>query len=37
MSDDEVEELVRFVEAYLNGSLCVADWRLWLRSRTESA
>jgi hypothetical protein len=33
MTDDEVEELVRVVEAYLGGGLCLADWRLWLRGR----
>jgi hypothetical protein len=34
--DDEVDELVRIVEAYLTGRLCAADWRLWLRRREEA-
>jgi hypothetical protein len=35
MTDDEVDEIVRVVDAYLSGRLCVADWRLWLRRREE--
>jgi hypothetical protein len=35
MLEDEVEEIVRIVEAYLSGCLCAADWLLWLR-RGES-
>jgi hypothetical protein len=35
MTDDEVDEIVRVVEAYLRGCLCSADWRLWLRRRVE--
>jgi hypothetical protein len=35
MSDDEVDEIVRVVEAYLRGCLGSADWRLWLRRRVE--
>jgi hypothetical protein len=31
MPDDDVDELVRIVDAYLSGRLCAADWRLWLR------
>jgi hypothetical protein len=31
MTDDEVDEIVRVVDAYLSGRLCAADWRLWLR------
>jgi hypothetical protein len=30
MTDDEIDALVRFVEAYLSGRLCAADGRLWL-------
>jgi hypothetical protein len=37
MTDDEVDEIVRVVEVYLSVRLCAADWRLWLRSRTERA
>jgi hypothetical protein len=37
MTDDEVDELVRIVDAYLSGSLCAADWRLWLRCRADAA
>jgi hypothetical protein len=37
MRDDEVEEIVRVVEAYLLGCLCSADWRLWLRRRGDAA
>jgi hypothetical protein len=33
MTEDEVDELVRIVDAYLSGRLCAADWRLWLRRR----
>jgi hypothetical protein len=36
-TDDEVEEIVRVVEAYLSGRLCSADWRLWLRRRAGAA
>jgi hypothetical protein len=35
MADDEVDEIVRIVDAYLSGRLCAADWRLWLRRRVE--
>jgi hypothetical protein len=28
MTDDEVDDLVRIVDAYLSGRLCAADWRL---------
>jgi hypothetical protein len=35
MMDDDVEEIVRVVDAYLSGRLCAADWRLWLRRREE--
>jgi hypothetical protein len=37
MTDDEVDEIVRIVEAYLGGRLCAADWRLWLRRRGDAA
>jgi hypothetical protein len=37
MTDDEVDEIVRIVDAYLNGRLCSADWRLWLRRRGGDA
>jgi hypothetical protein len=33
MTDDEIDEIVRIVDAYLSGGLCLADWRLWLRRR----
>ena len=36
MTDDEIEDLVSVVEAYLSGRLCAADWRLWLRRREEA-
>jgi hypothetical protein len=36
MTDDEVDELARIVDAYLSGRLCAADWRLWLRRREEA-
>jgi hypothetical protein len=36
MTDDEVDELIRIVEAYLSGRLCPADWRLWLRGRADA-
>jgi hypothetical protein len=35
MTDDDVDELVRIVDAYLSGRLAAADWRLWLRRREE--
>jgi hypothetical protein len=35
VTDDEVDEIVRVVEAYLRGCLCSADWHLWLRRRVE--
>jgi hypothetical protein len=35
MRDDEVDEIVGVVEAYLRGCLCSADWRLWLHRREE--
>jgi hypothetical protein len=35
MTDDEVDEIVRIVDAYLGGRLCAADWRLSLRRRVE--
>jgi hypothetical protein len=37
MTDDEVDEIVRIVDAYLSGRLCPADWRLWLRRRGDAA
>jgi hypothetical protein len=37
MTDDEVDEIVRIVDAYLSGRLCAADWRLWLRRRRDAA
>jgi hypothetical protein len=37
MTDDEVDEIVRIVDAYLSGRLCSADWRLWLRRRGGDA
>jgi hypothetical protein len=37
MNVDEVDELVRVVNAYLSGCLCPADWRLWLRRREGDA
>jgi hypothetical protein len=36
MTDDEVDEIVRIVDAYLSGRLCAADWRLWLRHRQQA-
>jgi hypothetical protein len=36
MTDDEIDALVRVVEAYLSGRLCAADWRLWLRRFMEA-
>jgi hypothetical protein len=33
MTDDEVEEIARIVDAYLSGRLCAADWRLWVCRR----
>jgi hypothetical protein len=36
MTDDEVDEVVRIVDAYLSGRLCAADWRSWLRRREEA-
>jgi hypothetical protein len=33
MTDDEVDELLRIVDAYLSGRLSTSDWRLWLRGR----
>jgi hypothetical protein len=35
MTDDEVDELVRVVDGYLSGCLSAAEWRLWLRRRSE--
>jgi hypothetical protein len=35
MTDDEIDALVRVVEAYLSGCLCAADWRLWLRRSVD--
>jgi hypothetical protein len=37
MTEDEIDEIVRVVEAYLSGRLCAADWRLWLRRRGDAA
>jgi hypothetical protein len=37
MTDDEVDEIVGIVDAYLSGCLCAADWRSWLRRRTKNA
>jgi hypothetical protein len=37
MIDDEIDELVRIVDAYLGGRLCATDWRLWLRRRGDAA
>jgi hypothetical protein len=37
MTDDQVDEIVRIVDAYLSGRLCAADWRLWLRRRRDAA
>jgi hypothetical protein len=36
MPDDEVDEIVRIVEAYLSGRLCAADWRSWLGRREQA-
>jgi hypothetical protein len=36
MTDDEVDEIVRIVDAYLSGRMCSADWRLWLRRGEEA-
>jgi hypothetical protein len=36
ITNDEVDEIVRVVDAYLGGRLCAADWRLWLRRRREA-
>ena len=36
MTDDEVDEIVRIVDAYLGGRLCAADWRTWLRRREQA-
>jgi hypothetical protein len=36
-TEDEVDEIVRIVDAYLSGCLCPADWRLWLRRRAEAS
>jgi hypothetical protein len=36
MTDDQIDELVRIVEAYLSGRLCAADWRRWLRRREDA-
>jgi hypothetical protein len=36
MTDDEVDEIVGVVEAYLSGRLCAADWRSWLRRREQA-
>ena len=37
MTDDEVDEIVGIVDAYLSGCLYAADWRSWLRRRTKNA
>ena len=37
MTDDEIDEIVRVVDAYLSSRLCAADWRLWLRRRAGAA
>jgi hypothetical protein len=37
MTDDEVDEILGIVDAYLGGCLCAADWRSWLRRRTKNA
>jgi hypothetical protein len=37
MTDDEGDEIVSVVKAYLSGRLCAADWRLWLRHRGDAA
>ena len=37
MTDDEVDEIVRVLEAYLSRRLCAADWRMWLRRRADAA
>jgi hypothetical protein len=37
MTDDEVDEIVRVVDAYLAGLLCAADWRSWLRRHGDAA
>jgi hypothetical protein len=36
-TDDDVEEIVSVVDAYLSGRLCAADWRLWLRRHGDTA
>ena len=36
MTDEEVDEIVTIVDAYLGGRLCAADWRLWLRHRQQA-
>jgi hypothetical protein len=36
MTDDQVDEIVRIVDAYLSGRLCAADWRSWLRRREDA-
>jgi hypothetical protein len=37
MTEDEVDELVRIVDAYLSSRLCAAGWRSWLRRREDAA
>jgi hypothetical protein len=37
MTDEEVDEIVTIVDAYLGGGLCAADWRSWLRRREDAA
>jgi hypothetical protein len=36
MTNDEVDELVSIVEAYLSGRLRPADWRLWKEAESAS-
>jgi hypothetical protein len=36
MTEDEVDEIVSVIDAYLGGRLCAADWRLWLRRRGDA-
>jgi hypothetical protein len=35
-TDDDVEEIVGVVDAYLSGRVRASDWRIWLRRREEA-
>jgi hypothetical protein len=37
MTDEEADEILTIVNAYLSGRLRAADWRLWLRRRASAA